>query len=222
MKRSLSFESEDTNTNSQLSELIEESVSGSNFPLSLHAPVSPPRRRSAAGANATDCISSDNARHGPSLAAVEAGQVQVSDHLMLFSARLAQASQAYPASEHHHRLSIQSWGDLYSRNQRSQGRHFVIHQHDHPVAGPHYDLRLQFSESSSLSWAIMYGLPGDPNSKRLNRNATETRVHCLWVRIFADLEESFFMYADVAWEESSHRNCLREDRQYDHLGHGGV
>ncbi|KAI9749257.1 MAG: hypothetical protein M4579_006946, partial [Chaenotheca gracillima] len=26
----------------------------------------------------------------------------------------------------------------------------------------------------------MYGLPGDPNSKRLNRNATETRVHCLW------------------------------------------
>lgn len=27
----------------------------------------------------------------------------------------------------------------------------------------------------------MYGLPGDPNSKRLNRNATETRVHCLWV-----------------------------------------
>ncbi len=26
----------------------------------------------------------------------------------------------------------------------------------------------------------MYGLPGDPNSRRLNRNATETRVHCLW------------------------------------------
>jgi hypothetical protein len=27
----------------------------------------------------------------------------------------------------------------------------------------------------------MYGLPGDPNSQRLNRNATETRIHCLWV-----------------------------------------
>ena len=27
----------------------------------------------------------------------------------------------------------------------------------------------------------MYGLPGDPNSRRLNRNATETRVHNLWV-----------------------------------------
>ncbi|KAI1657655.1 hypothetical protein F4813DRAFT_389391 [Daldinia decipiens] len=26
----------------------------------------------------------------------------------------------------------------------------------------------------------MYGLPGDPNSQRLNRNATETRIHCLW------------------------------------------
>jgi hypothetical protein len=30
----------------------------------------------------------------------------------------------------------------------------------------------------------MYGLPGDPNSKRLNRNATETRIHCLWVSSF--------------------------------------
>jgi hypothetical protein len=27
----------------------------------------------------------------------------------------------------------------------------------------------------------MYGLPGDPKSRRLNRNATETRVHTLWV-----------------------------------------
>ncbi|KAK7885711.1 hypothetical protein LTR67_010063 [Exophiala xenobiotica] len=26
----------------------------------------------------------------------------------------------------------------------------------------------------------MYGLPGDPNSRKLNRNATETRVHNLW------------------------------------------
>lgn len=47
--------------------------------------------------------------------------------------------------------------------------------------GLHYDLRLQISQSSSISFAIMYGLPGNPNSKRLNRNATETRVHNLWV-----------------------------------------
>ncbi|RJE17454.1 hypothetical protein PHISCL_10209, partial [Aspergillus sclerotialis] len=26
----------------------------------------------------------------------------------------------------------------------------------------------------------MYGLPGNPNSQRLNRNAVETRVHCFW------------------------------------------
>lgn len=26
----------------------------------------------------------------------------------------------------------------------------------------------------------MKGLPGEPNSKRIGRNATETRVHCLW------------------------------------------
>ncbi|KAM0556774.1 hypothetical protein ACHAPJ_005834 [Fusarium lateritium] len=44
----------------------------------------------------------------------------------------------------------------------------------------HYDLRLQINETSSASWAIMYGLPGDPNSVRLNRNAAETRIHCLW------------------------------------------
>lgn len=44
----------------------------------------------------------------------------------------------------------------------------------------HYDLRLQFSESSTLSFAIPYGLPGNYNSKRPNRMAIETRVHNLW------------------------------------------
>lgn len=32
----------------------------------------------------------------------------------------------------------------------------------------------------SISFANMYSLPGDPDSRRLNRNAVETRVHCLW------------------------------------------
>lgn len=44
----------------------------------------------------------------------------------------------------------------------------------------HYDLRLQFSETSTLSFAIPYGLPGNPNSLRPNRMAIETRVHNLW------------------------------------------
>lgn len=43
------------------------------------------------------------------------------------------------------------------------------------------DLRLQFSHSSSLSFALPYGLPGNPQSKRPTRLAVETRVHCLWV-----------------------------------------
>lgn len=44
----------------------------------------------------------------------------------------------------------------------------------------HYDLRLQFSQTSTISFAIPYGLPGNPNSVRLNRMAIETRVHNLW------------------------------------------
>ncbi|KXH50644.1 hypothetical protein CSAL01_09302 [Colletotrichum salicis] len=74
-----------------------------------------------------------------------------------------------------------SFRDLFLSHAGSRrGAHFVVHQHDHPIAGVHYDLRLQVNETSSVSWAVMYGLPGDANSTRLNRNATETRVHCLW------------------------------------------
>ncbi|KAJ5622293.1 hypothetical protein N7528_005525 [Penicillium herquei] len=115
------------------------------------------------------------------LAAIEAGEIKVDDHLGIFSTRLSQYSR--PISETtstHPRLPIAEWVDLYRRNEHAHGCHFVIHQHDHPIAGPHYDLRLQFSATSSVSWSIMYGLPGDPNSQRQNRNATETRVHCLW------------------------------------------
>ncbi|TKA62738.1 hypothetical protein B0A55_09041 [Friedmanniomyces simplex] len=38
----------------------------------------------------------------------------------------------------------------------------------------------QFSETSTISFAIPYGLPGNPNSLRPNRMAIETRVHNLW------------------------------------------
>lgn len=113
------------------------------------------------------------------LAAVEAGKEKVDDHLEVFSARLGGVTRPQVPSVP--RMTHDSWVDVYQRNQHDHGRHFVIHQHDHPIAGPHYDLRLQFSRTSSLSFAIMYGLPGNPNSRRLNRNATETRVHNLWV-----------------------------------------
>lgn len=111
----------------------------------------------------------------PNLAGIEAGETQIRNHLEYFSTHLSQRTS--PRSS----LSIPDFKNLYKRNQHPHGRHWVIHQHDHPVAGVHYDLRLQINETSSISWAIMYGLPGNVNSRRLNRNATETRVHNVWV-----------------------------------------
>lgn len=149
---------------------------------SLRAPVSPPRRRGTVTRQAVETPESNpNTPH--SLAAIEAGDVEVTDHLNVFSTRLTQCARPLLESQPAPRLPIDEWVDLYRRNAHPEGRHFVIHQHDHPVAGPHYDLRLQFSDTSSVSWSIMYGLPGDPNSQRLNRNAAETRVHCLWVSV---------------------------------------
>ncbi|KIX00445.1 uncharacterized protein Z518_10584 [Rhinocladiella mackenziei CBS 650.93] len=113
-----------------------------------------------------------------STAAVEAGVLEIQDHVSFFSSKLLSATR--PEVAGHPRLSHQDWIDLYQRNLHDRGHHFVVHQHDHPVAGIHYDLRLQCNATSSISFAIMYGLPGDPNSRRLNRNATETRVHNLW------------------------------------------
>ena len=112
-------------------------------------------------------------------AAVEAGTVHVNDHVAFWGAKLSNFTR--PSRHGLPQLSKDEWLDIYQRNQHKNGHHFVVHQHDHPVAGTHYDLRLQCNATSSISFAIMYGLPGDPNSRHLNRNATETRVHNLWV-----------------------------------------
>lgn len=146
--------------------------------LSLDAPVSPPRRRSRLKRSPSDSKDRPAEKQPANLAAIEAGQIQVTDHVGIFSSRLSECIRQGLDVLY---LQISDWVDLYRRNEHCNGRHFVIHQHDHPVAGPHYDLRLQFSETSSVSWSVMYGLPGDPNSRRLNRNATETRVHSYWV-----------------------------------------
>ncbi|KAI0099208.1 DNA polymerase ligase-domain-containing protein [Nemania sp. FL0031] len=112
--------------------------------------------------------------------AIEAGKASIENHLDYFHSHLAKATLS-PFPPGTPRLSVEEYRKLYEANAgSSQGAHFIIHQHDHPIAGTHYDLRLQINETSSVSWAIMYGLPGDPNSFRLNRNATETRIHCLW------------------------------------------
>ncbi|KAF5982148.1 abc1 containing protein [Fusarium bulbicola] len=93
----------------------------------------------------------------PTTADIESGSATVEDHLSHFKAHLSKhISSPSP-------LSISSYSSLYTENfGSSAGAHFVIHQHDHPIAGTHYDLRLQINETSSASWAIMYGLPGDP------------------------------------------------------------
>ncbi|KAJ4137521.1 hypothetical protein NW768_003108 [Fusarium equiseti] len=120
-------------------------------------------------------LDSSSSIQPPKTADIESGSATVDDHLTHFKNHLSKHIIS-PTS-----LSISDYASLYTANAGSQqGAHFVIHQHDHPVAGTHYDLRLQINETSSASWAIMYGLPGGPNSTRLNRNATETRIHCLW------------------------------------------
>lgn len=166
-----------------------------SLPASVNAPVSPPRskrrrlntstgvsseaKKAAQDSSADPEIPPSPSLQGPSVTDIEAGKVEIENHLEYISAVLAKVCR--PTEPGVPRLHLNEWVDLYKRSQHSQGRHFVVHQHDHPVAGPHYDLRLQISESSSISFAIMYGLPGNPNSRKLNRNATETRVHTLWV-----------------------------------------
>lgn len=131
---------------------------------------------------------SNSKSHPSTSALIESAQIQINDHLTYFTTLLTkQTLTPFPSSTP--RLPITSYTSLYKRSDASPtGAHFVVTQHDHPVAGPHYDLRLQINATSSCSWAIMYGLPGDPNSRGKTgrtgsgvlRNATETRVHCLW------------------------------------------
>ncbi|OTA68544.1 hypothetical protein K449DRAFT_386844 [Hypoxylon sp. EC38] len=126
----------------------------------------------------------------PRAQSVEAGKAKIEDHLGYFSELLTKATLS-PFPPGMPRLSIEGYRRLYEINSGSpRGAHFIIHQHDHPIAGTHYDLRLQINETSSASWAIMYGLPGDPNSQRLNRNAPETRIHCLWNHLIETASDS--------------------------------
>lgn len=150
---------------------------------SLRTSISPPPSRTRrAKAECTDV--SDKGQSGDvtaNLAAIEAGRAQITNHLDHFSTYLSPLVRENSTLSP--RLPMHDWKDLYVRNQNPLGRHWVIHQHNHPVAGLHYDLRLQINETSSISWAIMYGMPGNANSRRLNRNAMETRVHNLWVGV---------------------------------------
>ncbi|KAJ9152007.1 ABC1 domain containing protein [Pleurostoma richardsiae] len=143
-----------------------------------------------AAAAAADAVTAPTSTHTPApspptstSAAIEAGRLQISDHLTHFLHTLTLAlSSRLPSPASLPLLPLPAYGSLFASALGSpRGAHFVVHQHDHPVAGPHYDLRLQINPTSSASWAVMYGLPGDPGAARKKvRNASETRVHCLW------------------------------------------
>ncbi|OBS26731.1 hypothetical protein FPOA_00673 [Fusarium poae] len=80
----------------------------------------------------------------PTTAEIESGSATVDDHLSHFKSHLSKRIISPTA------VSISRYASLYTANAGSlQGAHFVIHQHDHPVAGTHYDLRLQINETSS-------------------------------------------------------------------------
>jgi hypothetical protein len=154
-----------------------------DLPSSLCRDISPPRaskRRkiSEASYQPSQTEGSYDAGDDPTLATVKAGKAKIEDHLTYFKHRLTSASRYTPKDVP--RLSIDDFATLYKSNRHQNGHHFVIHQHNHPRAGVHYDLRLQFSASSSVSWALPKGLPGNPNSRQLGRMAIETRVHNLW------------------------------------------
>ncbi|KAF2215988.1 hypothetical protein CERZMDRAFT_34855 [Cercospora zeae-maydis SCOH1-5] len=156
-------------------------MSNKSRPATLVRDVSPPPLRKHTTAPTAPVGSEQNEQrdHPPSkseAAAIEAHEVFIKDHLTYFVQHLSTALR--PCSGP--RITIEHYRELYLRNQHAKGTHFVIHQHDHPISGVHYDLRLQFSETSSASWAIPYGLPGNANSLRPNRMAIETRVHNLW------------------------------------------
>ena len=162
-------------------------VRNSSTPSSLIAPISPPPIK-AELTRRTDRRAREEISADPKQSAVEAGQAKVENHLAYFSRHLQTLQLPSFLGP---RLSISALQDLYARNKGPHGHHFVIHQHDHPIAGTHYDLRLQINETSSASWAIMYGLPGNPASRRSNRSATETRIHCLWVSQVCVVQEPY-------------------------------
>jgi hypothetical protein len=161
-----------------------------DLPASLARDISPPRpskrhrtfaiharieeSRKSIRLDATPTV----AKTVPTLAAVEAGKIKIDDHLTYFKNHLMKSSRKAPPGIT--RLSIDAFTALYHSNAQPHGHHFVVHQHNHPIAGVHYDLRLQFSETSSLSFALPKGLPGNPNSRNIGTLAIETRVHNYW------------------------------------------
>ncbi|RYP66668.1 hypothetical protein DL771_007667 [Monosporascus sp. 5C6A] len=131
-----------------------------NLEWSIELPAPATRASSEATSNSSSddqqgpADSRAEEEENPSAAAVEAGEGHVDDHLGYFSRILTKATLSpFPPGVPH--LSVERYQKLYTASFGSpRGAHFVVHQHDHPIAGTHYDLRLQINETSSTSWAI--------------------------------------------------------------------
>lgn len=140
--------------------------------------ISPPPIAKKGTRKEQDKTEDEDSGEAPTPAAIEAGKAEIRNHLHHFCHHLEALIRVRQSGRE--LLSIPDFASLYQRNQHANGHHFAIHQHNHPIAGVLYDLRLQFSVSSTISFAIPYGLPGNPNSRRPGRLAIETRVHNLW------------------------------------------
>lgn len=106
-----------------------------NPPSSLTREISPPLVRNTSRSSTTQAIHRNDCspKSRPSLAAIEAGQARIRDHLSYFASHLQRAAR--PSVLDTPRLSIPDLQSLYQRNENSRGRHFVVHQHDHPISG---------------------------------------------------------------------------------------
>jgi hypothetical protein len=109
-------------------------------PDTLVRDISPPPARRSRIERKTDAIEQKTTpkKTGtpddePGLAAVEAGKAHVKDHLAYFSHHSYRAARQTPTQ--FPRITREDFQDLYMRNQHAKGRHFVVHQHDHPISG---------------------------------------------------------------------------------------
>jgi hypothetical protein len=76
----------------------------------------------------------------PTSVVIAAGKVKIDDRLTHFTSHLAKAARStVPETP---RLSSKAYSTLYDSNQHQHRNYFVIHQHSHPRAVFHYDLRL--------------------------------------------------------------------------------
>lgn len=102
-------------------------------PTSLEAPISPPpvKRRKVSSGPIKPPLLGSGPDKPPNLAVIEAGEASIKDHLEYFSQQLSRCIRKPKSGL----LDVEAWKVLYRRNCHPQGRHFVVHQHDHPVAG---------------------------------------------------------------------------------------